>query len=95
MTLPFEFRDPNSRPSRQASSRPLRSTFPDGTAKDGRFHVQIVAGANRENNGEVVWFRTVPDAEMLENILLNDNPNYVSLVFRGRRDARSKGQRHS
>ena len=34
---------------------------PGRTAKGGRYHVQIVAGANRENNGEAVWFRTVPD----------------------------------
>lgn len=45
--------------------------------------MQVVAGANRENNGEAVWFRTVPDPDILEGILLNDNPNYVSLVVRG------------
>jgi hypothetical protein len=57
--------------------------IPGKTAKGGRYHIQVVAGANRENNGEAVWFRTVPDAEMLEGILNNDNPDFVSIVMRG------------
>jgi choline dehydrogenase-like flavoprotein len=57
--------------------------MPGRTAKGGRYHVQIVAGANRENNGEAIWFRTVPDPDMLEGILRNDNPDFVSLVLRG------------
>jgi choline dehydrogenase-like flavoprotein len=57
--------------------------IPAKTASGGRYHIQVVAGANRENNGEGVWFRTVPDSEMLEGILRNDDPNYVSVVFRG------------
>jgi hypothetical protein len=56
---------------------------PGRTASGGRYHIQVVGGANRENNGEAVWFRTVPDPDMLEGILRNDNPDFVALVMRG------------
>ncbi|RPJ85533.1 MAG: DUF1080 domain-containing protein [Acidobacteria bacterium] len=57
--------------------------IPGRTASGGRYHIQMVGGANRENNGEAVWFRTVPDPDMLEGILRNDNPDFVSVVLRG------------
>ena len=56
---------------------------PGRTAKGGRYHIQVVAGANRDNSGEAVWFRTVPDPDILEGILRNDNPDFVSIVLRG------------
>ena len=56
---------------------------PGRSAKGGRYHIQVVAGANRDSNAEAVWFRTIPDRDVLNDILKNQDGSFVALQFRG------------
>jgi choline dehydrogenase-like flavoprotein len=55
---------------------------PGVSAKGGRYHIQVVAGANRDGGAEAVWFRTVPDQDILEQILANEDSDFVAVQFR-------------
>ncbi len=55
---------------------------PGRSAQGGSYHIQIVAGANRDSHAEAVWFRTIPDRDILNEILKNQDADYVALQFR-------------
>jgi hypothetical protein len=55
---------------------------PGKTPQGGRYHLQIVAAANRNNNAEEVWFRMIPDTDILQGILKNQDSDYIALQLR-------------
>ncbi|MDZ4851032.1 MAG: family 16 glycoside hydrolase [Pirellulaceae bacterium] len=51
-------------------------------SKGGRFHIQMVASANRDGNAESIWFRSIPDTDILRAVLQNEDSEYVAIQFR-------------
>jgi hypothetical protein len=51
-------------------------------AKGGRFHIQMNAAANRDGNAESIWFRSIPDTDILRAVLHNEDSEYVAIQFR-------------
>jgi hypothetical protein len=54
-----------------------------GEALGRRFHHQVIASSVVGNNPEAVMWNMVPDIELLDNMLANQNPEWVTIVFRG------------
>jgi choline dehydrogenase-like flavoprotein len=53
-----------------------------GVGSSGRFHVQITASANPNGSDELL-FRMIPDLDFLDEQLLNDDPNWITMTLRG------------
>src|SRR5262249_48859575 len=53
-----------------------------GKAPSGRFHVQVTASTHSGGSDELL-FRMIPDLELLEAVLANTHPNWISFTFRG------------
>lgn len=56
-------------------------TNPDGSKR--RYHVQVLASAERGQNPEATMWTMVPDIDLLRNLLSNEDPDWVAIVFRG------------
>lgn len=54
-----------------------------GEAFGRRFHHQVVAAAVTGDNPEAVMWNMVPDVELLGEMLANQNPDWITIVFRG------------
>jgi hypothetical protein len=53
-----------------------------GKAPSGRFHVQVTASTHSGGSDELL-FRMIPDLELLQTMLANTDPNWISFTFRG------------
>ena len=53
-----------------------------GLAPSGRFHVQVTASTHQQGSDELL-FRMIPDLDVLEAQLLNSDPNWITITFRG------------
>lgn len=53
-----------------------------GLAPSGRFHVQVTASTHARGSDELL-FRMIPDLDLLEAQLANDDPGWIGLTFRG------------
>lgn len=54
---------------------------PDGTRR--RYHLQVLASAERGQNPESTMWAMVPDIDLFRNLLVNQSPDWVTIVFRG------------
>jgi hypothetical protein len=54
-----------------------------GEALGRRFHHQVIAASVVGNNPEAMMWSMVPDIELLDNVLANQNPEWVTIVLRG------------
>jgi choline dehydrogenase-like flavoprotein len=53
-----------------------------GRAPGGRFHVQVTASTDASGSDELL-FRMIPDLELLQSMLANRDPNWITFTFRG------------
>lgn len=56
-------------------------TNPDGSKR--RYHFQVLASAEKGQNPEATMWTMVPDIDLLRNLLSNEDPDWVAIVFRG------------
>jgi len=54
---------------------------PDGSKR--RYHLQVLASAEKGQNPESTMWTMVPDIDLFRNLLANEDPNWVTIVFRG------------
>ena len=54
-----------------------------GTAQGRRFHHQITAADVTGPNPEAVMWSMVPDIDLIDSLLTNQDPNWVTITFRG------------
>lgn len=54
-----------------------------GSTPNGRFHLQVTAAAVQGSNPESVMFQMIPDIELLDNILANQEEDWIVLTLRG------------
>ena len=52
-----------------------------GAAASGRFHIQVTASTHRSGSDELL-FRMIPDLDLLEAQLLNDDPDWITVTLR-------------
>ena len=66
------------------SARPVRTAahLVRGVAPTGRFHLQVTASTGRGGSDELLY-RMVPDLDLLERHLANDDPQWVTITLRG------------
>ena len=53
-----------------------------GMTPHGRFHLQVTASTHAAGSDELL-FRMIPDIEILDSQLANQDPNWVTITFRG------------
>src|ERR1043166_5479475 len=53
-----------------------------GQSNDRRFHLQVVAAATAEQPESLIW-QMVPDTDLLDGLMARQDPNWISIVFRG------------
>jgi choline dehydrogenase-like flavoprotein len=53
-----------------------------GIVPSGRFHVQVTASTHSQGSDELL-FRMIPDLDLLQAQLANDDPNWIAITFRG------------
>jgi choline dehydrogenase-like flavoprotein len=53
-----------------------------GRAASGRFHVQVTASTHTSGSDELL-FRMIPDLDLLQAQLANDDPHWITVTFRG------------
>ena len=53
-----------------------------GLAATGRFHVQVTASTHQQGSDELL-FRMIPDLDVLDAQLLNTDPSWITITFRG------------
>jgi hypothetical protein len=53
----------------------------DGSRR--RYHLQVLASAEKGTNPEATMWAMVPDIDLLRNLLVNQSPDWVTIVFRG------------
>jgi choline dehydrogenase-like flavoprotein len=53
-----------------------------GQAPTGRFHLQITASAH-SGGSDALLFHMIPDIDLLEEQLMNDDPNWITVTVRG------------
>jgi hypothetical protein len=54
-----------------------------GETSDGHFHLQVTAADDREGNSDSLLFRMIPDIDLLEEILVAQDADFVAVTFRG------------
>jgi hypothetical protein len=54
-----------------------------GEASDGHFHLQVTAADDRDGNSDSLLFRMIPDIDLLEEILVAQDADFVVVTFRG------------
>lgn len=66
------------------SAAPVRTAahLVRGVAPTGRFHLQVTASTSRGGSDELLY-RMVPDLDLLERHLANDDPQWVTITLRG------------
>jgi choline dehydrogenase-like flavoprotein len=53
-----------------------------GAAPSGRFHVQVTASTSRAGADDLL-FRMIPDLDLLDQQLANDDPEWITVTMRG------------
>jgi choline dehydrogenase-like flavoprotein len=53
-----------------------------GLAPTGRFHLQITASAH-SGGSDALLFHMIPDIDLLDEQLMNDDPNWITITVRG------------
>lgn len=53
----------------------------DGTTR--RYHLQVLASAEKGRNPEATMWTMAPDIDLYRNLLANQDPDWVTIVFRG------------
>ncbi|MGE4054704.1 MAG: GMC oxidoreductase [Vicinamibacterales bacterium] len=53
-----------------------------GIVPSGRFHVQVTASTHSHGSDELL-FRMIPDLDLLQAQLANDDPDWIAITFRG------------
>lgn len=53
-----------------------------GTTPAGRFHIQVTASTHAAGSDELL-FRMIPDIDILSAQLANQDPNWITITFRG------------
>lgn len=53
-----------------------------GLAASGRFHIQVTASTHQHGSDELL-FRMIPDLDLLQAQLLNDDPEWITVTLRG------------
>ena len=53
-----------------------------GLSASGRFHIQVTASTHRSGSDELL-FRMIPDLDLLEAQLANDDPDWIAITMRG------------
>jgi hypothetical protein len=53
-----------------------------GLAQSGRFHLQLTASAH-SGGSDALLFHMIPDIDLLQEQLMNDDPNWITLTVRG------------
>ncbi len=53
-----------------------------GQAPTGRFHLQVTASAH-SGGSDALLFHMIPDIDLLEQQLMNDDPNWITVTVRG------------
>lgn len=53
-----------------------------GRTANGRFHIQITASTHKAGSDEML-FRMIPDIDMLSAQLANQDPDWITITFRG------------
>lgn len=53
-----------------------------GLAPSGRFHIQVTASTHQQGSDEML-FRMIPDLDVLDAQLLNTDPDWITITFRG------------
>jgi hypothetical protein len=53
-----------------------------GVTADGRFHIQVTGSAN-PGNSDGLLFQMIPDFEVLDAHLANDDPDWITVTLRG------------
>ena len=56
-------------------------TNADGTTR--RYHLQVLASAEKGDNPESTMWTMVPDIDLFRNLLANESPDWVTVVLRG------------
>jgi hypothetical protein len=54
---------------------------PDGSTR--HYHFQVLASAEKGQNPESTMWTMVPDIDLFRNLLVNQSPDWVTIVFRG------------
>jgi choline dehydrogenase-like flavoprotein len=54
-----------------------------GSTPQGKFHIQVTASANLEANSDVLLFSMIPDIDLLDATLANQQTDWISICFRG------------
>ena len=53
----------------------------DGSKR--RYHMQVLASEEKGSNPEATMWTMVPDIDLFRNLLANEDPDWVTIVFRG------------
>jgi choline dehydrogenase-like flavoprotein len=53
-----------------------------GVTASGRFHIQVTASTHAAGSDELL-FRMIPDLDILSEQLANQDPNWITITFRG------------
>lgn len=61
----------------------IRGEITNPDASKRRFHLQVLASAEKGTNPEATMWSMVPDIDLLRNLLVNQSPDWVTIVFRG------------
>jgi GMC oxidoreductase len=65
-----------------------------GSTAQGRFHLQVTASANQNGDSDALLFRMIPDLDLLDSLLANDDPRWVSVTVRGIAEMRGDKSGH-
>jgi Domain of Unknown Function (DUF1080)/GMC oxidoreductase len=61
----------------------IRGEIANADGSKRRFHLQVLASAEKGTNPEATMWSMVPDIDLLRNLLVNQSPDWVTIVFRG------------
>lgn len=54
-----------------------------GSIDEGRFHLQLTVAANRDGNSDALYFRMIPDLDLLGAILAQEDAEWIAITIRG------------
>jgi choline dehydrogenase-like flavoprotein len=61
----------------------IRGEIANSDGSKRRYHLQVLASAEKGQNPEATMWTMVPDIDLLRNLLANQSPDWVTVVFRG------------
>jgi hypothetical protein len=54
-----------------------------GSIPEGRFHLQLTAAADPDSNSDALYFRMIPDLDLLNVILAQQDSEWIAITLRG------------